>query len=196
MMTLTRAKGQTSSFGGASASILPLGQRPDVTRAKGQTYTGQGPSTPITSYSGQGPDATRAKGQMFSSGVASASNLPTTRAKGQTYTGQGPSTPITSYSGQGPDATRAKGQMFSSGVASASNLPSPTFAVRSGPAAIAELYSPPRVTAALPRQSVSGHRVPGLSGLVAGSTFDLYADAAGVTWDFTRPSDRKRAWIR
>ncbi len=38
----------------------------------------------------------------------------------------------------------------------------------------------------------SAHR----SGLVAGSTFDLYADAAGVVWDFTRPSDRKRALER
>ncbi len=43
---------------------------------------------------------------------------------------------------------------------------------------------------------MSGHRVPGLSGLVAGSTFDLHKDAAGVAWDFTRPADRKRAWER
>ncbi len=50
-------------------------------------------------------------------------------------------------------------------------------------AAVAELYSPPRVTALLPR-----------SGLVAGSCFDLQVDKAGVAWDFTRPSDRRRAW--
>ena len=31
---------------------------------------------------------------------------------------------------------------------------------------------------------------------MAGSTFDLHADEAGVAWDFTRPSDRKRAWDR
>jgi hypothetical protein len=54
-----------------------------------------------------------------------------------------------------------------------------------GAAKVAELYSPPRVTAILPRL-----------GLVAGSTFDLRADEAGVTWDFTRPADRKRAWER
>ncbi len=69
-----------------------------------------------------------------------------------------------------------------------------TFAVRSGPAAVAELYSPPRVTAALPRP-VCGQQLH-RSGLVAGSTFDLLADEAGVAWDFTRPSDRKRAWDR
>jgi hypothetical protein len=50
---------------------------------------------------------------------------------------------------------------------------------------VAELYSPPRVTATLPSL-----------GLEAGSTFDLHADAAGVAWDFTRPRDRKRAWDR
>jgi hypothetical protein len=50
---------------------------------------------------------------------------------------------------------------------------------------VAELYSPPRVTATLPRL-----------GLTAGSTFDLHADASGAVWDFTRASDRKRAWDR
>ncbi len=60
------------------------------------------------------------------------------------------------------------------------------------PAAVSGLYSPPRVTATLPRPSAFEHR----SGLVAGSTFDLYADEAGVAWDFTRPSDRKRALER
>ncbi len=55
-----------------------------------------------------------------------------------------------------------------------------------GPAAVAELYSPPRVTQALPAGA----------GLVAGSTFDLIADAAGVKWDFAKPLDRKRAWDR
>ena len=81
-----------------------------------------------------------------------------------------------------------------------------------GPAAVAELYSPPRVTATLPRPSVReplvsrrsgpprpsvhGPLVPCRSGLVAGSTFDLHADEAGVAWDFTRPGDRKRAWER
>jgi hypothetical protein len=53
------------------------------------------------------------------------------------------------------------------------------------PRKIAELYSPPRVTAALPKL-----------GLVAGSTFDLKADKFGVAWDFRRPRDRKRAWDR
>ena len=38
-----------------------------------------------------------------------------------------------------------------------------------GPAKVTELYSPPRVIAILPR-----------SGLVAGSTFDLHVDEAGV----------------
>jgi hypothetical protein len=95
--------------------------------------------------------------------------------------------------------TRAKGQTSStssSGVASASasNLPlgqrpstrakGQTFAVRS--ARVVELYSPPRVTQALPVGS----------GLVAGSTFDLHADINGVTWDFQKPQDRKRALDR
>ena len=31
---------------------------------------------------------------------------------------------------------------------------------------------------------------------MAGSTFDLHADIAGVAWDFTKPQDRKRAWER
>ncbi len=31
---------------------------------------------------------------------------------------------------------------------------------------------------------------------MAGSTFDLHKDEAGVAWDFTRPGDRKRAWER
>ena len=55
-----------------------------------------------------------------------------------------------------------------------------------GPAAVAELYSPPRVTQALPVGA----------GLVAGSTFDLHADVAGARWDFEKPQDRKRAWQR
>ncbi len=66
--------------------------------------------------------------------------------------------------------------------------------VRPGPAAVAELYSPPRVTATLPRLG-SRELASGLT-LVAGSTFDLHADEAGVAWDFTRPQDRKRAWDR
>jgi hypothetical protein len=68
--------------------------------------------------------------------------------------------------------------------------------MRLGPAAVAELYSPPRVTATLPRPSVREPLVSRRSGLVAGSTFDLHADEAGVAWDFTRPGDRKRAWER
>ncbi len=55
-----------------------------------------------------------------------------------------------------------------------------------GPAAVAELYSPPRVTQALPIGA----------GLVAGSTFDLHADVDGVKWNFEKPQDRKRAWER
>ncbi len=58
-----------------------------------------------------------------------------------------------------------------------------------GPAAIAELYSPPRVTAALGLAPVGGE-------LAAGSTFDLHADAYGVRWDFSKPADRKRAFDR
>jgi hypothetical protein len=57
--------------------------------------------------------------------------------------------------------------------------------MRVGPAKVSELYSPPRVTATLPKK-----------GLTAGSTFDLLADEAGIAWDFTRPQDRKRAWER
>jgi hypothetical protein len=58
--------------------------------------------------------------------------------------------------------------------------------MRVGPAAVVELYSPPRVTATLPVGA----------GLTAGSTFDLYADVEGVSWDFQKPEDRKRAWER
>ena len=55
-------------------------------------------------------------------------------------------------------------------------------AMLAGPAAIAELYSPPRVTAHLPGD------------LAAGSTFDLTANVNGERWDFSKPSDRKRAF--
>ncbi len=54
-----------------------------------------------------------------------------------------------------------------------------------GRPAVAELYSPPRVTAALP-----------IGELAAGSTFDLRADVDGVTWDFGKPDDRRRALER
>ncbi len=60
-------------------------------------------------------------------------------------------------------------------------------AVRIGPTAVAELFSPPRVSKILP--SVGGD-------LVAGSTFDLHADINGVKWNFEQPLDRKRAWER
>jgi hypothetical protein len=68
--------------------------------------------------------------------------------------------------------------------------------MRLGPAKVAELYSPPRVTATLPRPSEREPLVSRRSGLAAGSTFDLHKDEAGVAWDFTRPGDRKRAWER
>jgi hypothetical protein len=71
------------------------------------------------------------------------------------------------------------------GGASASTLPATRAKGQVRFAAVVELYSPPRVTATLPRL-----------GLLAGSTFDLHADEAGVVWDFTRPADRKRAWER
>jgi hypothetical protein len=69
-------------------------------------------------------------------------------------------------------------------------------AMRIGPAAVVELYSPPRVTASLPRPSVAQALGPAPVGgdLVAGSTFDLHADADGVRWDFSKPTDRKRAF--
>ena len=52
-------------------------------------------------------------------------------------------------------------------------------------AKVAELYSPPRVTAEL-------GRLPHMS-LVGGSTFDLRADANGRAWDFRKAEDRRRA---
>ena len=52
-------------------------------------------------------------------------------------------------------------------------------------AEVAELYSPPRVTAEL-------GRLP-LMSLVGGPTFDLRADANGVAWDFRRADHRRRA---
>ncbi len=59
--------------------------------------------------------------------------------------------------------------------------------MRVGPAKVTELYSPPRVTATLPRL-----------GLVAGSTFDLHKDEAGVAWDYAaaRPEARLGAHPR
>ena len=58
---------------------------------------------------------------------------------------------------------------------------------QSGDAAakVAELYSPPRVTAEL-------GRLPYMS-LVGGPTFDLRCDANGVTSEFRRAADRRRA---
>ena len=52
-------------------------------------------------------------------------------------------------------------------------------------AKVAELYSPPRVTAEL-------GRLPCMS-LVGGSTFDLRRDANGVAWDFRKSDHRRRA---
>ena len=52
-------------------------------------------------------------------------------------------------------------------------------------AKVAELYSPPRVTAEL-------GRLPHMS-LVGGPTFDLRKDANGVAWDFRRADHRRRA---
>ncbi len=71
-----------------------------------------------------------------------------------------------------------------------------------GPAAVVELYSPPRVTAGMPRRGVSSSAATrGVSssaaspgGLVAGPTFDLHAGVNGARWDFTKPLDRKRAF--
>ncbi len=70
--------------------------------------------------------------------------------------------------------------------------------MRVGPAAVVELYSPPRVTATLPRPSVARALGPAPVGdkLVAGSTFDLHADVDGMSWDFSKPLDRKRAGDR
>ena len=52
-------------------------------------------------------------------------------------------------------------------------------------AKVAELYSPPRVTAEL-------GRLPNMS-LVGGPTFDLRKDATGVAWDFRKADHRRRA---
>ena len=54
--------------------------------------------------------------------------------------------------------------------------------------AIAELYSPPRVTAELKEVR---KRCPGM-GLVPGATFDLQEDEDGVAYDVLRASDRRR----
>ena len=52
-------------------------------------------------------------------------------------------------------------------------------------AKVAELYSPPRVTAELGRLLHMS--------LVGGPTFDLRKDANGVAWDFRRADHRRRA---
>ena len=117
---------------------------------------------------------------MISSGTASASSLPLL-----------PSGRLeTFYTGRGPDVRiRAKGQTLDAGIASASSVPliadtgrgpdawvagrgvSPQGQSPTMPRArVDELFSPPRVTLALPTGT----------GLVAGSTFDLPADVDGV----------------
>ena len=54
--------------------------------------------------------------------------------------------------------------------------------------AVAELYSPPRVTAELKRR----HRlVPGMA-LVPGATFDLEEDENGQSYDVLKAADRQR----
>ena len=50
---------------------------------------------------------------------------------------------------------------------------------------VTELFSPPRVTAEM--QSLP------ILGFVPGSTFDLRVDSNGVSWDFLRADDRRRA---
>ncbi len=111
-------------------------------------------------------------------GTASASSVPIIRAEGQRIRAEGqtllPSGRLDVLP-SGRLETRAKGQTL---------LPSGRGAVQS--ARVVELYSPPRVTQALPAGA----------GLVAGSTFDLCADVDGVRWDFEKPQDRKRAWER
>ena len=54
--------------------------------------------------------------------------------------------------------------------------------------AVAELYSPPRVTKELKRMR---RRVPGMA-LVPGATFDLEEDENGVAYDVLRAEDRQR----
>ena len=58
--------------------------------------------------------------------------------------------------------------------------------------AIAELYSPPRVTAELRKVR---RRCPGM-GLVPGATFDLAEDEFGVTYDVLKAADRQRIRAR
>ena len=53
-------------------------------------------------------------------------------------------------------------------------------------AKVAELFSPPRVTAAL-------GVLPGFAALAPGSTFDLRADSQGRSWDFLRADHRHEA---
>ena len=136
-------------------------------RAEGHTGTASASSAPIT--------ADRAEGQTL---------LPT----GRLHTQLSEQTLLPT----GRLHIQLSEQTLDVGTASASSLPllpsgrldTQTFAVRT--ARVVELYSPPRVTQALPVAS----------GLVAGSTFDLHADVDGVRWDFDKPQDRKRAWER
>ena len=58
--------------------------------------------------------------------------------------------------------------------------------------AIAELYSPPRVTAEL--QKIR-RRCPGM-GLAPGATFDLCEDEFGATYDVLKAADRQRIRAR
>ncbi len=145
--------------------------------------------------------AARAKGQKRvrfraegHTGTASASSAPSTadRAEGQTLLPTGRLHTQLSEQTLLPTGRlhiQLSEQTLDAGTASASSAPitraeGQTFAVKV--ARVVELYSPPRVTQALPAGT----------GLVAGSTFDLHADVDGVQWDFGKPQDRKRAWER
>ncbi len=177
VMRLARAKGHT---GTASASSAPntTDQLLEQTRAKGrldiqlleQTYSalgadaGQGPvGSALGADAGQGPVGSALGADVLPSGRLHTQLPEQTRAEGQ--------------------KNRAEGQK--NRVAGRGVIPqgqSPTMPSTR----VVELFSPPRVTKALP----AGTR------LVAGSTFDLHADVDGTRWDFSKAQDRKLALER
>ncbi len=158
-----------------------------VARAKGQKQvrfeTGTASASSCSDI--QLLEQTRAEGRLGIQ-LSEQTRLPTQLSEQTFYSGHGPDLGLgrrPEASGHGPDlglGRRPDARVAGRGVSPQSQSPTMPSA------RVVELYSPPRVTQALPAETC----------LVAGSTFDLRADVDGIRWDFSKPLDRKRAWER